>query len=156
MATKKATTKSSQDSTEKAKRVPVDDMPAVRDYLDVKEKLDAVRVDYADVFRVYDDLVLQHNTALELAGNQVRAEVLSCGPFENFSVSTVFDAQKMYDELGEELYLKCGGSIGKVATYTVDTAVLKAAIASGKVPADCVDSFRTIQRSYHTPKKITG
>lgn len=152
MATKKktATTK----KVDNGARLPQSAIPEVAKFLSVKEELDALKVDNADLFRDYADLVDQYNTALEAADMAVRLKEVSCGPFENFSSKTEYNAEAMYEELGEPLFLKCGGSMTKKTIYTVDSNRVEAAIASGAIPDECVPEFSKIARKYHAPKKI--
>ncbi len=142
--------------TEKYKRVPIDEVPEVQEFLDIKQELDALKANHPEVFMPYNDLVDRYNTKLEEAASKVRTIGVTCGPFENFSVSHMFDGAKMLDELGEETYLACGGKISQRAVYEVDSAVVTAAIASGKIPEEAIEHFMTIKRSYHAPKKIQG
>lgn len=151
-----ATNKQTGAATGKGPRLAIGEIPEVQAYLDIKQELDALRADHPDIFMPYNDLVDRHNTALEAAEAVVRTRGVSCGPFENFSVSHKYNAQKMLDELGEELYLSCGGKIGTVPSYTLDESTVEAAIASGKIPAATIENFRSISRSYKTPKKIVG
>jgi hypothetical protein len=153
---KKSTDKETPGLAEKGKRLAISEVPEVQEFLDLKQEIDALRADNPDVFMRYNDLVDRYNTKLEEADAKVRSMGVTCGPFENFSVSHAFDAAKMLDELGEPTYLACGGKITQRAVYEVDAATVHAAIASGKIPKDAVDNFMTVKRSYHAPKKIQG
>lgn len=139
----------------KGPRLPVTEIPEVQKVVDLKQEIDALKADHPDVFLKLTDLVDQYNTALEEAINVVRSKGVTCGPFDNFSVSVKYDATKMYEELGEELFLQSGGTKAKVQQLKVDTNIVEAAIASGKIPKECVGHFRTISRSYHSPDPIT-
>lgn len=143
-------------SREKGPRLSIDEVPEVQEFLDIKQKLDELRIEHPDVFMVYADLVDRYNALLEKADNTVRSLEVSCGPFENFSVSHSFDAEKMYDELGEATFLAVGGKVGQRAYYEVDSATVTAAIAAGKVPEESIENFMTVKRSYRGPKKITS
>jgi len=156
MASKKKSDTDTNALAEKGKRLPIGDIPEVQEFLDLKQELDALRAEHPAVFMQYNDLVDRYNTKLEEADSKVRALGVTCGPFENFSVSHTFDAAKMLDELGESTYLACGGKITQRAVYEVDSATVLAAIASGKIPKEAVDNFMTVKRSYHAPKKIQG
>lgn len=142
-------------SREKAKRVPTSEIPEVEAALDLKQELDALRVDHPEVFMKYTDLVERYNAAIEVAEKVVRTKELSCGPFDNYAVRTTYDPQKMFDELGEELFLECGGKSKTVTVLEVDAKAVEAAIAKRLIPEDSVDEFMNVQRSYHAPKKIT-
>lgn len=142
-------------SKEKAKRIPASDIPEVEEALALKNELDTLRVDYPEVFMKYTDLVERYNAAIEAAEKIVRAKEVSCGPFDNYSVRVTYDPQKMYDELGEELFLECGGKSKTVVVLEVDDKAVEAAIAKKLIPEESVDEFMKIQRNYHAPKKIT-
>lgn len=156
MASSKKSSGTAKTTMEKGKRLPISDIPEVQEFLDLKQELDALKAQHPEVFMVYNDLVDRFNTKLEEADAKVRSLGVSCGPFENFSVSHTFDAAKMLDELGEETYLSCGGKITQRAVYEVDSALVTAAIASGKIPQAALENFMTVKRSYHAPKKIQG
>jgi hypothetical protein len=142
-------------ATNKGKRVPIGDIPAVQELADLKAEIDALKSEHADVFMQYNDLVDRYNAKLEEAEKEVRAQGVSCGAFENYSVSVKFNPAKMFDELGEEMFLKTGGAMGTVTEYKVDPKRVEAAIASGEIPEECVDNFREVRRNYHQPKKLT-
>jgi hypothetical protein len=156
MASKKRTPATTNAATgvAKAPRLPVSEIPEVQKVVDLKQEIDALKADHPGVFLKLADLVDQYNTALEEASNVVRSRGVTCGPFENFSVSTKYDATKLYEEVGEELFLQCGGTKARVQQLKVDPNIVEAAIASGKIPKECVDHFRTISRSYHKPDPI--
>jgi hypothetical protein len=138
----------------KAPRLPIAEIPQVQKVVDLKQEIDALKAEHPGIFMKLADLVDQYNTALEEATNEVRSREVTCGPFENFFVSTKYDATKMYEEIGEELFLQCGGTKAKVQQLKVDPNLVEAAIASGKIPKECVDHFRTISRGYHKPDPI--
>lgn len=151
-----AMSKNTDKSLDKGERLPIAKIPEVQEYMDIKQELDALRADHPEVFIVYNDLIDRHNTALEKAESVVRSRGVTCGPFENFSVSHTINPDKMFDELGEKNFLACGGKVSTRAFYSVDSAVVEANIASGKIPAGAVPNFRTKALKYHAPKKITG
>lgn len=152
MASKK---KKTAPAVENGARLPAEAIPEVSAFLDIQEQLMAIRVDNPEVFRQFDDLVEQFNTALEAAEKVVRLKGVSCGPFDNYSTKINNDAEKMFEELGEELFLQCGGSVSKKTVYAADKNRVEAAIASGKIPQECLAEFQTVQRTYHVPKKIS-
>lgn len=141
-------------AVENGARLPAEAIPEVSAFLDIQEQLMAIRVDNPEVFRQFDDLVEQYNAALEAADKVVRLKGVSCGPFDNYTTKIDNDAEKMFEELGEERFLQCGGSITKQTVYSVDKNRVEAAIASGKIPQECLAEFQTTKRAYHVPKKI--
>ena len=118
-------------------------------------EIDSLKAQHSDVFMQYQDLVDRYNAKLEEAEKEVRAQGVSCGAFDNYSVSVKFNPEKMFEELGEELFLKTGGAMGTKTEYKVDPKRVEAAIAAGEIPEECVDNFREVRRNYHQPKKLT-
>ena len=137
------------------KRVPISEISEVQEVVDLRQEIEAVKAQHPDVFMKLADLIDRYNAALEVAENKVRSEGVSCGPFDNFSTVTVYDPQKMYEELGEELFMKCGGSTETVTEYKVDTRKVDAAIATNQIPKQCVSEFSKVQLKYHKPGKIS-
>jgi len=156
MATKKKTERTPVNSTDKGERVPIGNIPEVQEFMDIENDIAQLKAAHYDVFSQLDDLIDRRNTALEKAEKEVRARGVTCGPFENFTAKTVYDAEKMYDELGHEQFLAVGGIIKNVTKYEVDKEKVELAIAQKKIPKECVQEFRTVQKAYHVPDKIEG
>lgn len=140
---------------EKGKRVPISEVQQVQELMDLKQEIDALKAENPEVFMTLADLVDRYNSKLDEATKEVKSLGVSCGPFENYSVKIDYNPELMLDELGEEAFLACGGSVAKVSQYTVDKKAVEAAIASGKIPQACIDEFKSVTRSYHSPKPIT-
>lgn len=140
-------------NTKKGVRVPVSSIPQVQELVDLQMEIEALKAQHPDVFLAYQDLVDRYNAALEVAEAAVREKEVSCGPFDNFSMAVKYNPAKMFDELGEEKFLQCGGKTSMVTQYTVDPKQVEAAIASKKIPEECVDQFIIVERKYHKPQK---
>jgi hypothetical protein len=134
-------------------KVPISDVPEVQKVMDLKMEIDALKGEFPEAFMRFADLIDRYNTAVEDAEKVVRARGITCGPFVNSSATMKYDAKKMYDELGEELFLEVGGKIDTVTTYVVDKETLEPAIQSGKVPEETLEHFRALTRSYKVPKR---
>jgi hypothetical protein len=154
MASKKSSKKAPSTKKTAGKRIPADEIQEVTDFLDIEQELQTLRADNPEVFRQLSDIVERYNAALELAEKAVRSLEVSCGPFDCYSSVPVYSGERMYEELGERLFLACGGTTVKSTDYKVDKAKVEAAIASGKVPADCVGEFKSIRLSYHKPPSL--
>lgn len=137
----------------KGKKVPVSTVPEVASLIELGKELSQLKEDNAEVFAQYELLVERYNAALEVAEQAVRQLGVSCGPFDNFSASDKYNPDKMFEELGEDLFLQLGGSIEKKSVYGIDKAKLEAAIALGKIHPDSLSQFHTVTRNYHAPKK---
>lgn len=153
--TQKPATKAAAAKEEGVKRVSADDIQEVSDFMDIKQELDGLKADHPEIFRLYTDIVQRYNAALEAADKAVRARSISCGPFDLYSSRPDYNGEKMYEELGKELFLACGGSTVRTTEYKVDKAKVESAIASGKIPADCVKEFKSTRVAYHKPEKLS-
>ncbi len=142
-------------STDKGKRIPANKIAEVQELNDIKVELEQFKAEHADIFMQYKDLVDRYNTALEAAEKEVRSQGVTCGDFENYSVSVKYIPEKMFEELGEEMFLANGGSTVQKTEYKVDNKKVEAAIASGAIPDECVDNFREVRRNYHKPEKLS-
>lgn len=138
----------------KGERVPSNSITEVAEFMDAKEDLDTFKATHADVFREYADLVEKYNDTLEKAEKAVKARGVSCGPIVNIGVRTSYNWEKAHEELGEELFLEFGGSVNMVAHYDGDEAEMDRAIASNKVPKECVPHFRVVTRTYRKLPKL--
>lgn len=155
MAAKKIRNPVNSDA-EKGERVPVSEIKEVQEFVDLEQEIAHLKAENPEIFMQLSDLIDRRNTALEKAEKAVRSQGITCGPFENYTATAKYDAQKMYDELGHDLFLQVGGKVGQVTTYSVDKAQVDLAIAQNKIPSECVNQFKTVQKNYHVPKKIEG
>lgn len=135
-------------------KLAISAIPEVEEVMDIKLEIDTLKGEYPEVFMRLTDLVDRYNTALEKAEKTVRAQEVSCGPFINFSATVKYDAEAMYDEIGEKLFFEIGGKVEHVATYKVDKDQVEAAIQTGKIPQESIESFRSIERKYKKPPKL--
>lgn len=130
------------------------EIPAVVDYMDAADKLREFKEEHADVFEAYDFLVQEHNNKLEAAEKVVRAQGVSCGPFDLYQYQTKFDAEKLYDAVQREEFLRLGGKIETVPVYSVDKNIFEAKLAQGAVPKNVVDVVVKTSPRYKTPDKL--
>ncbi len=140
---------------EKGPRIPIADVREVQDLVDIENEIKALKAENPEVFTLLADLVDRYNAQLEIAAKVVRARGVSCGPFENFSTVVKYDPEKMYEELGEDLFLKCGGTLSQTTVYDVDQKKVEAAIAGKLLPEESVEHFINVTHKYHEPKKVT-
>jgi hypothetical protein len=137
-----------------AKRVDGYSIPEVVSYLNAKDKLDAFKEEYAEIFEQLELIGQEYNAALEAADKAVRAQGVSCGPFEAYQTTTTYDATALYDTVGEERFVELGGKIVTVKQYELDKARIEAAIAAGRLPAPVVAAFRKRTPKYHHKRKV--
>lgn len=133
-------------------------VPEVVEYMvadeELKEYLEDVVQNNPGVLETMRELAERRNAALEAADKAVRAREAPCGPFKLHNVITNYDAEALYDAVGEERFLALGGSITKKPIYDVDGKRLEAAIALGKLGADVVDAVKTRQVQFKQIGKI--
>lgn len=136
-------------------RMSVSKVPLVAELLEIEEEIKELKAKHPDLFAHLQELIDDYNDKLAAAEKEVRALGVSCGPFIASKTIVRYDAEKMFDELGQYLFLEAGGVIEKRAVYSIDKNKLEAAIASGVVPEESVSQFKTESHSYRTPKKMS-
>jgi len=134
--------------------VRVESIPEVQRYLEAEDRINNLKSEYPGVFDELKELVDARNAALEEAEKVVRARKVSCGPFTILSESTKYDAQAFFDAVGRDDFLKLGGTIETIPTYTVDKKRVEAAITQGLIPVAVLPAFVSQGISYSVPKKI--
>lgn len=147
-------------SSNTAKKLPdtgtVDpmDIPEVVDFMDAKDKFESFKEHYADVFAQLEELAQEYNATLEAADKAVRAQQVSCGPFDAFQWSTKYSADTLYDLVGKEKFIEYGGKISTVTQYEVDKSRVESLIATHKIPHKVVEAFRKRSPSYRRIPRI--
>lgn len=139
----------------KNNEVDTDTIPEVQHFLDIQQKLNDLKEGFPEVFERLEQLAQDYNQALEAAEKKVRGMQVSCGPFNLFQYRTTYDADKLFEELGEDEFLKVGGKIQTIKTFDVDKAKLEAHITSGGISKDVVDVVKKTTPSYKKPEKIS-
>lgn len=167
-------------SSQYKKRVAPAEVPAVQELLDLQAEIDSLMGEHSavflekekirreaelkikeveasrpDVFAPLHDLVERYNAQRSQAEEAVKALGVSCGPFEIHSVSVDWDAQAVYDELGAEMFFEVGGGKQLVEKLVIDRQELERNIASGAIPAECVEEMRKVKRSYKRVPPLT-
>ena len=141
--------------SQKSKKVPESEIPEVVRLLEAKERIDRLKNAHAAVFEQLDELAEQYNTALEAAEKRVRAERVSCGPFDLYQWQTKYDAEKLYEALGHHEFLKVGGVIKTVTQYDVDKARVEAHITSGVIKPEVAEVIKEMSPRFKKPEKIS-
>lgn len=137
-----------------AKRVPIAEVPEVQILEQTMRRIESLKAAHPEIFDELAELVDKYNTHLDEANKAIESKQVSCGPFENISSSTRYDAEKMYDMVGEQDFLKWGGIMRKTTVYELDKTQVERHISCGDIPDECIEEFRTVQRSWRRPKKI--
>lgn len=140
--------------TKAANRIPESQIPEVEHFVEIQARVERLKEAYPEVFEQLATLQVDYNQALEAAEKVVRGKQVSCGPFNIFQTRTSYDAEKLYEELGKDEFLKVGGQIKTITTYDVDKAKLEAHITGGVVPKEVADNVKKVSPSYKKPEKI--
>lgn len=138
----------------KAKEVDPTEIPAVADFINARDKLNEFKEENAAVFEVFDELVAEYNTALEKAEKLVRADEVTCGPFVLYQWQTKYDAEKLYDSVGRDEFLRLGGQVKTVPEYSLDKSTFEAKMAQNAVPPPVLNVVVRISPRYKTPDKL--
>ncbi len=124
---------------------------ATRDITEYKEA-------YPDVFNdFYGALIERFNAAVEAAekaikGCGVRQDV---GPFKYRYTQVKYDADALFEELGQEAFKEYGGVITQVTKYSIDGKRFEAKAAAGAIPPPIVEKVRREVPYFSGPDKIT-
>ncbi len=132
------------------KRDPAEE-PLVQRVLEAQARIKELKRAHAPVFDELEQLVEDYNSAVQEADKELRSRLVSCGPFDLYTTKRTYDGEKLYSELGEEDFLKAGGTMKKVTKFEVDAVVFEAMVEQGKIPKEVVVEVRTITPAYHKP-----
>lgn len=138
-----------------APRMSPEQVPEVENFLHAQERLEHLRQQYPQVFQELQAIAEEYNARLEEADKAVRGKQISCGPFDLYQTQTTYDAEKLFEEMGRENFLKVGGSLKTVTEYTVDKGRVDAAIAANIIPQEVVKIFTKTTPKFHKPDKIS-
>ncbi len=125
----------------------------VQDFEVAEKTITLFEEEHADVFGVYKQLIEERNQKLQAAETAVRGLDVSCGPFDRYTESILYDAAILFQHLGSRAkFLEVGGSINTETVYSIDRERVEVAIKTGAIPANVVPAFKKVSSSYHTPK----
>jgi len=130
-----------------------DKVKKVKRYLDALERLQAFKAEHYELFQEFAQLLQEYNAALEDAEKEVRAKGINCGPFTVCGEMTKIDVDKLYDELGEDDFLRVGGSIETKRVLAVDKKKFEALAESGSLPKEVVEACFTKTLKFKAPNK---
>ncbi len=133
---------------------PVSAIPEVQAFEEAKRELEEFKEAHQPFYQSFMRLCEAYNAARDAADKIVRAKQISCGPFQLASrPSTSYDAERLYEEMGEAFFFAHGGSVEQKPIYTVNKPLLEAAIAAGMLPDEVVSVIKKVRVAYHTPQK---
>lgn len=132
----------------------VDEIPEVQEFMAAEQRIQEFKDMYPGLFEELEELVEQRNALEQAAEQKVRAMNVSCGPFDRYQVSQKYNAEKFFDAMGREDFLKMGGTIEQTQKFSIDKKVFDSMAAQGKIPKHVVEAVKTESPSYHVPDKI--
>lgn len=134
--------------------VPTEEIPEVQAFLEARTRIEDFKKTYPGLYSEFQELADQFNATREAAEKLVRGRKISSGPFFVYQTSTFYDADKLYDAVGRDEFLKMGGKIENLPTYSIDHSKLEAMISQNKLKPEIVEVVREIRPSYKIPTKI--
>lgn len=133
---------------------PVDQIPEVAAFQEVKARYDAFRASNPEFFNFLDALEEEFNQKLQAADKAVRSKNASCGDFHLYSYQTKYNPEELLQAMGREKFMQVGGTMTTQTVYGVDKARVDASITSGDIPAEVASKVRIKQPRYHKPDKL--
>lgn len=130
------------------------DVPEVMAYVEASQQLESFRTLHKKIFQQYMELAENTNQKREAADKAVRAKGVSCGPWEYYQNQEKFNAQALYETLGQSEFLRVGGILQTKTVYDVDKNKINSAIARGEISQDVASVVKTIIQKYHAPKDV--
>lgn len=131
-----------------------EEIPEVLEYIKAEIELRRFITSHQKVFDDFSQIVGAVNSARSQADKAVRAEDVSCGPWDRYQVQVSYDARALYEAMGREGFLEVGGKLNTTTTYDVDKAKVKAAIARGDISKSVAEVVRKETPKYHAPTDI--
>ena len=129
-------------------------IPEVEDFLNAKKALEDFEEQHEEEFNRYRELAAEHNRTLEQADKAVRAQGISSGPFIRSHVNTKIDADKLYELVGRDEFLRLGGKLETVVQYSVDKTKFLSLASSNQVPKDLAAAVTIETPNYKAPKPV--
>ena len=135
------------------KNVDPESLRKVRAYMEAHDRVQQFKEQHFEIFQQFAHLLRQYNDALEDAEKEVRARGINCGPFTVCGEMVRIDVEKLYDELGEEDFLKSGGSMETKRVLSINRKKFEALVDSGAIPKEVAETCFTRTLKYKAPNK---
>jgi len=134
--------------------VPVNEIPEVAAYQEVKSRYDAFREGNPEFFQYLDAFEEELNQKLQDAEKVTRSKKASCGDFHLYQFQMKYNAEELLQAVGRDKFLEVGGTMTTQTVYGVETSRVDASIASGGIPGPVAERVRTRQPRFHKPSKL--
>lgn len=129
-------------------------LPEVDRFIEAQARLDAFKEKHPQIFKELYELIDEYNEALEAGDKAARSTKNTHGPFIREKLVTKYDAEKLYDALGHDGFLRHGGSITTVSKYTVDKTRFESLVSSKVIPSTLRDDVVTVTPHYKRIDKL--
>ena len=137
-------------TTEKKKK----ELPEVKRFEKAKKSLERFKEDNPEFFQELHTLADEYNEALAAADKIVRSTGEEHGPFVIMRRTIKYNADKLYDALGRDGFLKVGGTMQTVTKYDIDKAQFEANIKSKAIPEDLAEEVKSLEIAYKKIEKL--
>lgn len=95
-----------------------------------------------------------YNPALKAADEAVRGRGVSSGPFELYEWRPTVDNDKLFDELGADVFGKLGGTVVPREEHVFSGERFKALVAEGRIADGVIQTCVAWGPRYHGPKPL--
>lgn len=136
------------------KVVPQTEVPEVAAYAKAARALAKWKERHPEAAKELAELAETHNTMLKVADGAVRKLEVSCGAFELFEMRPSYDAEKLYEGVGRQLFAQLGGVLKPVETKSIEKDRFEALVAQGRVAAGLLAKVRSYGPRFHAPKAL--
>lgn len=126
----------------------------VDEFLQARERYFRWQKQYPQAYSELLELQSDYNATRDAAEKILRAHGKSEGPFQIKSSRLSYDAEKLYDEVGKEVFLALGGEISTNVSFKIDSTTLQSKIAAKKVDPAVIESISKPVHVFDAPKKL--
>ncbi len=138
----------------KPNEVPVEEIPEVAAFVEVQARYEKYKEDNPEFFKWLEELSEEYNEKLSVASKIVRARSVSCGPFDRFQTSTTYNAEEMFQILGQNKFLEMGGKEVLQKIRTVDKVRVERYIQSGDIDAESAAVIKKVSPRYRSIEEV--
>lgn len=131
--------------------IPVEEVPEVLELLQTERELQALINSNPEFYKKLTALAATRNQLLSAAESKVKDLGVSCGPFNKLSETQKIDAEKLFEELGDEAFKDFGGYTETVVSYKVDRTRFLSYLQSGAIPKEVSDACVKNEQRYKKP-----
>lgn len=106
------------------------------------------------IFRKLRDLSSRYNSLLDQSHEYVKKSGESCGPFVVSNQRNSYDAESLFNLLGEQEFRRIGGKVEEVKKFSITPQLVAQAVVEGRLEEDAADAFRSVTLTIKRPGKL--